>query len=173
MAFSPDSLHDSDDQKSEYDFAKMPNAVRGKYAIRGVTSTLPKPLAPSRPLLPLWAGALVIYWLAMFIGTHIPLSVPTVGGKPVDKYLHFAAYFGLTALLIGVFRCLRVRLRWKHFFIALALLVAYAALDEWLQKFVNRSCDAEDFMADSAGVLSALGLYIITHRGSAEQSVAQ
>jgi VanZ family protein len=129
-------------------------------------SCVPSAVAPSRRLLPLWAGALVIYWLAMFIGTHIPLSVPTVGGKPVDKYLHFAAYFGLTVLLIGVFRCLRVRLRWKHFFLALALLVVYAALDEWLQKFVNRSCDAEDFVADSAGVLTALGLYLVTHRRS-------
>jgi VanZ family protein len=151
----------------------MPRISRTGAGANAVGSSLPPAVGPSRRLLPWWAGALVIYWLAMFIGTHIPLSVPTVGGRPVDKYLHFIAYFGLTVLLIGVFRCLRVRLRWKHFFIALALLVVYAALDEWLQKFVNRSCDTEDFMADSAGVLSALGLYIITHRDSAEPSAAQ
>jgi VanZ family protein len=37
--------------------------------------------------------------------------------------------------------------------IALAICLAYAALDEWTQPFVGRTCDLRDWLADASGAI--------------------
>ena len=44
-------------------------------------------------------GLLIVYWLLLFTGTHIPLpNLP--GGSGNDKLAHFAGYFLLSLLLL-------------------------------------------------------------------------
>ena len=109
-------------------------------------------------------GVVAGYWLAMFVGTHIPNPEAIIGPEVSDKLLHFAAYFVLMALLAGRERLLNAQWpasqklgRW------LLLLTAYAAIDELLQAVpgINRHADLYDALADIAGAVSAAILVFI------------
>ncbi len=96
----------------------------------------------------LWLG----YVATLFVATHTPVPEPVAGLVSLfDKVIHCVSYFILTVLTAVVF------LKREHGFvfwgmIAIAL-TGYAALDEYLQGFVNRSPDIEDWFADSIGIL--------------------
>ncbi len=103
-------------------------------------------------------GAVAGYWLAMFVGTHIPNPEAIIGPEVSDKLLHFVAYFVLMGLFAGRERLLGARWpagrtlgRW------LLLLTAYAAIDELLQAVpgINRHADLYDALADMAGAFVA------------------
>jgi VanZ family protein len=92
--------------------------------------------------------ALVAYWIALFAATHYP-RIPIPGEVPHgDKLVHFTA-FGLLAFLFRKAVPLGV---WP----SAAILIAYAALDEWLQQFVGRFTDPIDFVANAAGIVTVL-----------------
>ena len=98
------------------------------------------------------------YWLAMFVGTHLPASqhiTPHVN----DKVKHFSAFFGLGAMLCYVTNSPRWFLR----FFSIGLLgMVYAALDEFTQGFVpGRVPDVADFVADSIGLWCAIVIYMV------------
>lgn len=101
---------------------------------------------------------LVVYWIALFTGTHMP-SPPSLGGRVNDKTQHFTAFFGLATLLYWVVPAHRRPLRK----VAVVLLVAitYAAFDEWSQRFSpRRSVDIRDFMTNVLGITAATIVYL-------------
>ena len=107
--------------------------------------------------------ALPVYWLALFVATHYP-RVPIPGEVPHgDKLVHFAA-FGLLAFLFWQFVAARRPLGPRFVLAAAAILVPYAALDEWLQQFVGRHTDPADFVANTAGVVAVLAVLEVLRR---------
>ena len=102
--------------------------------------------------------ALVGYWLALFIATHIPEPESLMPTKVSDKWLHFGAYFGLAVLMSG-FYSVRTNTSLKsRAIIPAAILLAYGVADELLQIPVNRTCDVMDWLADAAGVIVGVAL---------------
>jgi VanZ family protein len=96
-----------------------------------------------------------LYWLALFLGTHVPVSLKT--GPGGDKVLHFLAYTGLAflmALVIGGHRP-----TWRAFALVLVATLAYGGFDEFSQLLVGRHCDVWDFVADFLGTLLGLFAY--------------
>ena len=93
---------------------------------------------------------LAVYWIALFIGTHMPVPA---GGLPggSDKLIHFLAYLGLTCLL-GIVRGPQ---KWVSSFVIIAI---FAVIDELLQIPVGRSCDVADGLADWLGAATGTGL---------------
>ncbi len=105
-----------------------------------------------------WIGPiLLVYWLALFVSTHIPVPADLLRAPGSDKIAHFLAYAGL-ALLFGLW--VR-RTPWGsqlHPLAAFLALAAWAALDELLQIPVNRTADPLDWVADAAGILVGLAV---------------
>ncbi len=99
---------------------------------------------------------LAVYWVALFIGTHVPVPPDVLQIAGSDKTLHFLAYLGLS-LLIAV--CVRPR-GWTYLWLLLGL-AAYGALDELLQIPVQRTADVVDWLADVAGVAVGLAAYAV------------
>ena len=105
---------------------------------------------------------LVIYWAALFVGTHVP--APMTGMQSNDKLLHLVAYSGLAFLVVWVIAGTRPRL---HSVIAsVGLVVAYGAVDELLQLMIpGRHGDLWDWLADVAGAGLGLLLYFLVWHG--------
>jgi VanZ family protein len=111
--------------------------------------------------------ALPAYWVFLFCATHFPrLELP--GRVPQsDKLLHFVAY-GLLAFLYWRFAEARHRpLSGRFVWSALAVLVLYAALDEWLQGFIGRSAALTDWLADVLGAVLVLAVLEWRRRAAA------
>ncbi len=105
-------------------------------------------------------GVLIVYWIALFIGTHLPpKDVPDLGPNHLDKVVHFLAYAGLAFLLsTWLFTCNWSTARTAA--VVLTILVTYAVADELLQIGVGRTADFWDWVADVLG--SGLGLGVAT-----------
>lgn len=107
--------------------------------------------------------ALLLYWPAIFIATHIPRIPQWVGQVPVsDKTLHFLAYLFLVFLLWFAINPNR-KVSWRKpaaWWILFAV-VWYGVMDEWLQMYVGRCADVRDFFADLAGAVTGLVLLTI------------
>ncbi|PHQ32004.1 VanZ family protein [Rhodopirellula bahusiensis] len=100
--------------------------------------------------------ALAAYWIAIFVGTHLP-KIPKTLPAVNDKVMHFTAFFGLATLLCYCTTSPRV---WRRFPIIVAMCLVYACVDELTQSFVRgRHSDVMDFLADAAGTLTAVILY--------------
>ena len=102
-----------------------------------------------------WLIGLAVYWILLFVPTHYPRVVIPGELPHSDKIVHFGA-FGTLALLFWF----AIRPRW---WVAAAILIPYAALDEWLQQFVGRFTDLMDFIANTVGIVVVLGV-LETHR---------
>ena len=109
------------------------------------------------------------YWLAMFVGTHLPNPELLIGPVVSDKALHFGAYFILAGLL-----SIRTQLRQPTFRRSSAirivgLLTVYAAIDELLQAVpqIHRHADWWDGVADVLGAISACLLMSVWSRWTA------
>jgi len=100
--------------------------------------------------------ALPAYWIALLAATHYP-RVPIPGELPnSDKAIHFVA-FGSLAFLFWRFLAARTRhLTAASVWIAAAVLIPYAALDEYTQQFVGRYTDLADWAANLAGIVCVL-----------------
>ncbi len=103
---------------------------------------------------------LVVYWIALFTGTHMP-SPPRLGVRVSDKVHHFTAFFGLATLLYWVIPAKRGVVRK----VVWVLLIAgtYAAFDEWTQRFSpRRVVDIRDFLTNLGGILAATAWYLLS-----------
>ncbi|TWU11403.1 VanZ like family protein [Symmachiella macrocystis] len=98
---------------------------------------------------------LIVYWSALFIGTHAP-TVPSGVAEVSDKLLHYLAYGGL-AFLLAMDQNARGPLTWRRRGQIFAVVAVYAALDELLQIPVGRTADIRDWVADILGALCGLG----------------
>lgn len=112
-------------------------------------------------------GCVALYWIAMFVGTHMPNPEAIVGTEVSDKLLHFSAYFVLMALLLGRDRLLAGH--WptaSRIFRGMVLVTAYAAADELLQAVpgINRHADFQDALADVAGAFGAAAVCFLWAR---------
>ena len=102
--------------------------------------------------------ALIVYWITIFVGTHLPVP-PDMGPKVGDKAKHFLAYFGLAFFLCYVSK---PGPRWRRFGGIALVTLCYAGFDEYTQRFVPpRQPDWMDFFADASGVTTAVLLYML------------
>lgn len=106
-------------------------------------------------------AALALYWPAIFILSHIPMTrLPRVGVS--DKTLHYFAYMVLIFLLwFAISPNKKVNWRKPAVWWVLFVVVWYGVMDEWLQSYVGRNADVKDFIADLVGALTSLILLTI------------
>ena len=104
--------------------------------------------------------AVLIYWAAMLLGTHLP--GPAVPATPYsDKSLHFMAYAGLGFLLAWAWTARRPFL-WGGPLFAVAVAVGYGGLDELTQTLIpGRYGDVVDWLYDAAGTLTGTGCFLV------------
>ena len=98
-----------------------------------------------------------------FYTTHVPPSnLPRIGR--FDKLLHFAGfvYLGMMALwqVLPAGQMMSRRRIWP----ILALVIAYATLDEVTQPLVQRDCEITDWLADVLGAVVGVFLLFALHR---------
>ena len=106
-----------------------------------------------------WRIALPVYWVALVAATHYP-RVRIPGELPSgDKIIHFAA-FAILALLVWQ---VLARRTW----LAAAILIPYAAVDEYTQQFVGRYTELADWVANTAGIVCMLAVLEIRQRTAA------
>jgi VanZ family protein len=105
--------------------------------------------------------SLLIYWPIIFILAHIPIPHLVRKAGVSDKTIHFIAYLALVFLLwFTISPDRKVNWRRASAWWVLFVTVCYGVIDELLQAVVvGRSCDAMDFFADLAGVLTGLVLF--------------
>ena len=103
-----------------------------------------------------------IYWIVIFVGTHLPHGVRSLG-RIDDKLLHFGAYAGLAFLLAAALVSSRVR----RGVLILPLLVAaiYGCVDELSQLAVpGRQADIADWAADVLGAGAGVFAFCVLSR---------
>jgi VanZ family protein len=99
------------------------------------------------------AVAFAVYWIALFIGTHVPIP-QGVGVGETDKLIHFFAYAGLAALaVLTVGLRAGAGLRARHIGLIVVGLAAFGGIDELTQPLVRREADWFDWYFDVAGVI--------------------
>jgi VanZ family protein len=101
--------------------------------------------------------ALPAYWIFLFCATHFPR--PELPGVPAsDKLAHLGAFAALAFLFWRCVESFHRKLSGRFVWIAFAGLAAYAAVDEYLQRFVNRGPSLDDWFADLAGIAAVLAI---------------
>jgi VanZ family protein len=98
----------------------------------------------------------IVYFAALFIGTHLPMDPNDVAPSISDKWMHFSAYAGLTVLVLTGWELTIGILEPKHYFAVWLAGVLYGVFDEVSQTPVGRSCDVNDWIADVLGVVCGL-----------------
>lgn len=106
--------------------------------------------------------ALAGYWLALFVGTHLPPNSPLLPSERAnfDKLYHFAAYAVLAGLLATVWQLAAGALTIRHLCWTWVAVVAFGALDELTQIPVNRDCSFSDWTADAIGAAAGLLAFV-------------
>jgi hypothetical protein len=108
--------------------------------------------------------ALAIFWLGLFIGTHVPVEVEKLAPETSDKLIHALAYAGLSFLLATTWELAVGRLSVRHLTLAWFAVVLFAAFDEVTQIPVGRVCDFRDWLADTVGAAIGLSLFVALYR---------
>lgn len=100
-----------------------------------------------------------LFYFSSQPGTSIPMLRP-----PLDKVLHFIAYFVLGASFCLWIRGARWQKRpWPHLLLVLLACAVFGLTDEFHQSFVpGRSVSLGDLLADLCGSLIAALLYMLT-----------
>jgi len=103
---------------------------------------------------------LLLYWAAIFILAHIPIPKLVYKAQVSDKTIHFLAYLILVFLFWFAINP-RKKVNWRKASVWRVLLITagYGIIDEFLQGYVGRSCDAMDFAADLVGAFTGLILF--------------
>ncbi len=116
--------------------------------------------------------ALPVYWILLFCATHDPKPPRLVPVPQSDKVAHFIAFALLAFLFWKFHESGRCRITARFVWLAVAVLTAYAALDEYLQQFVNRHTSFADWIADLAGIVVVLLVLEVRRRRRASQARA-
>ena len=134
----------------------VPSVVRGESILARLAG---KAALSWGPALRIASVCLILYWIAIFIGTHLPgSSVPKLGN---DKILHFGAFGGLAFLVAWALPTREGRAHMQAVW-TLGLIVGYALIDELTQSFIpGRNCSLGDFIADAIGAVMGLTAYFI------------
>ena len=91
----------------------------------------------------IWAGVILT-------GTSLPSSAVPSRVSEFDKILHFTIYALLAVLLAR--QLSEVTTRWRAAILATVISVAFGAVDEWHQQFVQgRFPERADLLADTLG----------------------
>ena len=116
-----------------------------------------KPAAPRRSPWDAWyRRALPTYWMLLFALTHLPRLEFDVGVADSDKYAHALAFAGLAFLYWRALATAYPPRSVRFALAAGAVLLGYAAVDEWLQRFTGRSVDLRDWLFGAGGIVGAL-----------------
>ena len=101
-----------------------------------------------------------LYWLAMFVATHVPIRpTPEVDPYSLDKLEHLAAFAALAALLCAVGAACGFR-SWKLTAGIVGVVALYGVLDETTQALVShRTPEFLDWIADVVGTGLGIALY--------------
>lgn len=110
--------------------------------------------------------ALALGWMALIFYLSSQAYIPVPGViEGQDKLMHFGAYAALGVFVAGGWRRPGRPLSWRDLTIAVLVVIAYGASDEFHQSFVpGRQVSAWDLLADSLGGL--FGAWLI-YRGRA------
>jgi VanZ family protein len=120
------------------------------------TASLPLTSWPRK----LAAAILIVYWIALVAGTHVPHPPQLIFPRAItDKWLHLMAYAGL-AFLLSLNWAMRRPWAWWHALALLGALAAFGAADEITQIPVGRDCDPIDWVADMVGATAGLAIFI-------------
>ncbi len=105
----------------------------------------------------------IFYAGLIFFLSSLPSSVvPNLGISFGDLIIHFLEYS-----VFGYFLALAImqspsKINWKNFLAVFIIGGLYAASDEYHQSFVEgRFSEVNDFLADSAGVILGLVMFVI------------
>lgn len=123
---------------------------------------------PVRNLLLVVGAALGVYWIALFIMTHLPPEILLRGISSADelmadggdKLMHLIAYSGLT-FLFASWQWMRGADDRRLIRLSIIVPGLYAILDELLQIPVRRTADLMDCFADWGGVLTGLACFLL------------
>ena len=102
-----------------------------------------------------------LYFVTLFVSTHMPIPELVYRAKVSDKWLHFLAYLNLIFLMWFSFFPDK-KANWRKLAVWLIFLGAIicGGIDELSQPYTGRTCDFWDFTADAEGV--SVGLIIVT-----------
>lgn len=103
-------------------------------------------------------AALVMYWLAIFTGTHLPRIPDALETGASDKTLHYIAYCGL-AFLLSARRSCTTAWTFKGAGLILAIAAVYGICDELTQIPVGRDASIYDWFADMIGTGSGIAVF--------------
>lgn len=97
--------------------------------------------------------AAVLSTIVLIVLTHLPnRMLPIMQKVPMDdKQMHFSAFFIVT-LLYGISIYARGKRGLFRLFVLVAIMAAFAALDEYTQQFVERDSCLYDYYADLKGI---------------------
>jgi VanZ family protein len=105
--------------------------------------------------------ALVCYWSALFVATHMPAQMVLLPGGLSDKMPHVVAFAVLAILFAAAWRVTAGPLGWRQLCTVWALIVLYGAVDEVTQIPVGRNANLSDWLADAAGATLGLAIFQI------------
>ena len=97
-----------------------------------------------------------VYWLTLFVVTHLPPSrVPVT--KVNDKLEHALSYALLATLLYFSLAASRIQRR-SLAMTTLSIVLGFGVFDELTQLLVGRDCELYDWLADAAGAIIAIAV---------------
>jgi hypothetical protein len=100
-------------------------------------------------------GVLAIYWIVLFIVSHIPIPQIVYRAQVSDKWLHFLAYINLVFLLwFSISPDRKVSWRNRTAWLIVFGAIAYGGIDELIQPYFGRTKDVWDFAANVVGILA-------------------
>lgn len=112
----------------------------------------------------LWQLALACYWLALFLGTHIPIDRIPLHGGTADKFAHVVAFAVLAAIFAITWQVSAGRLMARHLVWAWIVIAFYGAVEELTQPLVGRVAGLWDWLADASGAALGLVLFACVRR---------
>ncbi|MCG8585327.1 MAG: VanZ family protein [Pirellulales bacterium] len=115
--------------------------------------------------------ALSVYWLTMFIGSHMPVE-QQLDVSHGDKLIHFAA-FAVLAYFIAFYRSLFGPMTRNAYIMIFIIVAVYGAFDEATQMLVaGREGDPLDWLADIVGGAAGLGVFWLLNKKSQQAKLS-
>ncbi len=106
---------------------------------------------------------LIVFWIALFTSTHVPLPEKLIPPGLSDKSLHLVTYL-ILAYLLAFATSTKRPLGLKLYLLLVVVIAAYGAIDELLQIPVNRHADVFDWVADILGGTVGFVLFALTQK---------